>query len=53
MCNINAVTQSVYSAKNQELLDEHKQKFALSSEQWAGFRQWVEAGRKVKKGAKG
>lgn len=51
--NINAVTQSIYSTNNQELLDGHKQAFALSSNQWAGFRQWIGVGRKVKKGAKG
>ncbi|MGY5652176.1 ArdC family protein [Vibrio cincinnatiensis] len=51
--NFNVVTMSVYSNKNQELLDEHKQLFDLVSSEWAGFRQWVDIGRKVKKGSKG
>ncbi|WP_218670744.1 hypothetical protein, partial [Salmonella enterica] len=36
--NFNVVTMSVYSNKNQELLDEHKQLFDLVSSEWAGFR---------------
>ncbi len=51
--NLNSVTKSVYSSNNQELLDEHKELFNLSSNEWAGFKQWNEQGRKVKKGAKG
>ena len=53
MQNFNAVTESVYSPTNQEHLDQHKQLFGLASNEWAGFRQWIDAGRKVKKGAKG
>jgi len=51
--NINAVTELCYSTNNQERLDDHKHLFALTSHEWAGFRQWLDIGRKVKKGAKG
>ena len=53
MENFNAVTKAFYSPSNQGHLDEHKQAFGLASDEWAGFKQWKEAGRKVKKGAKG
>ncbi|EGQ9333567.1 TPA: DUF1738 domain-containing protein [Vibrio cholerae] len=53
MQNFNSVTQSLYSLSNQDHLEEHKNAYALSSNEWAGFRQWLEVGRKVKKGAKG
>ncbi|CAM3932121.1 ArdC family protein [Vibrio aquimaris] len=51
--NFNAVTGSIYSIQNQKHLDEHKEAFKLTGCAWAGFKQWQEAGRKVKKGAKG
>jgi antirestriction protein ArdC len=51
--NINTVTESVYSISNQNHLEEHKVLFQLGSDKWAGFKQWNELGRKVKKGAKG
>lgn len=53
MQNFNSVTKSIYSPINQEHLEEHKAAFELVSDEWAGFRQWLEVGRKVKKGAKG
>ncbi|MBJ7536971.1 DUF1738 domain-containing protein [Marinomonas sp. C1424] len=53
MENFNVVTHGVYSTQNQKFLEEHKVNFGLESSQWAGFHQWKEAGRKVKKGAKG
>ncbi|MBV7300209.1 ArdC family protein [Enterovibrio sp. NIFS-20-8] len=52
MENFNAVTNNFFSSNNQELLDEHKQMFGLDDDRWAGFRQWQQLGRKVKKGAK-
>jgi antirestriction protein ArdC len=53
MENFNAVTTSFYSEINQGHLEEHKENHDLSSNEWAGFHQWKDAGRKVKKGAKG
>lgn len=53
MENFNAVTKATYSPSNQDHLDKHREAFELSSNEWAGFKQWSEAGRKVKKGAKG
>jgi antirestriction protein ArdC len=53
MANLNAVTKQAYSATNQEHLEQHKMLFGLSSCEWAGFKQWADLGRKVKKGAKG
>lgn len=53
MQNFNAVTETFYSVSNQTHLEEHKELFGLQSDAWAGFKQWKEAGRKVKKGAKG
>ena len=53
MNNFNAVTQSEYSLNNQDLMEEHKKSFDLTSDEWAGFKQWADSGRKVKKGAKG
>lgn len=53
MENFNATTNSFYSANNQEHLEVHKEQYDLGSNEWAGFHQWKEAGRKVKKGAKG
>lgn len=53
MDNFNAVTKNFYSVNNQKFLDEHKESFELLSPEWAGFKQWKELGRKVKKGAKG
>lgn len=53
MENFNAVTGAFYSETNQAHLEDHKEAYELESDQWAGFHQWKEAGRKVKKGAKG
>jgi antirestriction protein ArdC len=53
MNNFNATTSNPYSANNQEHLEGHKEEFGLTSNEWAGFHQWKEEGRKVKKGAKG
>ena len=53
MNNINAVTKCYYSVSNQVHLEAHKKEFDLTSDFWAGFNQWKQVGRKVKKGAKG
>jgi antirestriction protein ArdC len=53
MENRNSVTNAFYSVSNQKHLEEHREAFELSSVEWAGFKQWKEKGRKVKKGAKG
>ena len=53
MENFNAVTNAHYSPANQDHLDAHKEAYELSSNAWAGFHQWKEKGRKVKRGAKG
>jgi antirestriction protein ArdC len=53
MENFNAVTNAIYSTANQAHLEEHKEAFELSANEWAGFKQWNELGRKVRKGAKG
>ena len=53
MQNFNAITGAVYSIYNQNHLEEHKVAFGLDADGWAGFYQWKEKGRKVKKGAKG
>jgi len=53
MDNFNTVTNAIYSANNQQHLEEHKEAYDLESDAWAGFKQWKEKGRKVKKGAKG
>jgi antirestriction protein ArdC len=53
MLNFNAVTKSFYSETNQKHLEDHKENFNLEANEWAGFHQWKEANRKVKKGAKG
>ncbi|WP_444891747.1 ArdC family protein [Microbulbifer sp. DLAB2-AA] len=53
MKNYNAVTDAAYSIYNQNHLEEHKVLHELDSDAWAGFKQWQEKGRKVKKGAKG
>lgn len=50
--NYNALTQNCYSTANQTNLEEHKEAFGLTSTAWAGFKQWKELGRQVKKGAK-
>ena len=52
MNNFNTVTNHSYSASNQKHLDDHKNLFNLTSDEWAGFNQWKEKGRKVRKGAK-
>lgn len=52
MTNFNTITDQVFSVKNQQLLEEHKDFFKLISDEWAGFQQWRKAGRKVRKGAK-
>ncbi len=53
MNNFNAITNSFYSVANQSHLEVHKEAFGLASDEWAGFKQWNEQGRKVSKGAKG
>ena len=53
MNNSNALTQAIYSTSNQQHLEEHKESYSLESDQWAGFNQWKDCGRQVKKGAKG
>lgn len=53
MNNINAVTKATYSVNNQAHLEEHKEAFELKSDLWAGFQQWKQQNRQVKKGAKG
>jgi antirestriction protein ArdC len=53
MTNYNAKTEAVYSVANQESLETFKELFELTSNEWAGFNQWKELGRQVKKGAKG
>ena len=53
MDNYNAVTKAAYATSNQEHLDLHREIFSLESDKWAGFKQWAEVGRKVRKGAKG
>lgn len=53
MNNSNALTNAFYSESNQKHLEDHKEAFELSSDTWAGFNQWKELDRKVKKGAKG
>jgi len=53
MNNINAVTKATYSVSNQAHLDDHKEAFEMLSDDWAGFHQWKDQDRKVKKGAKG
>lgn len=53
MDNFNSTTNSLYSPLNQEHLESHKMLFGLSSNEWAGFKQWQTDGRKVVKGAKG
>lgn len=53
MQNINKLTDAFYSVQNQKYLEGHKEEFSLTSNEWAGFHQWKECGRKVKKGAKG
>lgn len=52
MNNFNASTQNLYSLSNQHHLEEHKVLFGLESDQWAGYKQWKELGRQVKKGSK-
>ena len=50
--NFNYITNAVYSDKNQELLDLHAAQYELNSNAWAGFKQWADNNRKVKKGSK-
>lgn len=52
MENTNFVTGALYSSANQELLEEHKEGYGLISNQWAGYRQFQQAGRQVIQGAK-
>lgn len=51
--HINAVTNHTYALANQTRLQTHAEGYDLTSVEWAGFKQWQEVGRKVKKGAKG
>jgi antirestriction protein ArdC len=53
MENFNVSTKALYSVSNQGHLEEHKENFDLTANEWAGFHQWKTIGRKVKKGAKG
>jgi antirestriction protein ArdC len=53
MENFNAITNHVYSEKNQIELEDHKDEYGLDSDLWAGFTQWKTKGRKVCKGEKG
>lgn len=50
--NYNGVTGAIYSTQNQKHLEEHKEAFNLTSSVWAGYKQWQDKGRQVKKGAK-
>lgn len=52
LAHFNAVTKSFYGSSNQEHLQDHSDLFGFNSPQWAGFHQWKEIGRKVRKGAK-
>lgn len=52
MNNFNATTQNAYSPTNQEHLENHKEAFDLTSDAWAGYKQWLGVGRQVQKGAK-
>jgi antirestriction protein ArdC len=47
MENFNSVTNAFYSEQNQKHLEEHKESLNLKSNEWAGFKQWKEKGRKV------
>lgn len=50
---VNALTRSVYSAKNQQLLADAAMLSGSDSLEVAGFRQWLELGRCVAKGQHG
>jgi antirestriction protein ArdC len=49
----NGTNQHVYSARNTQILAEALQRNGWTSTQFAGFHQWLQAGRIVKKGEKG
>jgi len=49
----NATNNHVYSARNAEILEQALQRHGWTSPQFAGFHQWKQAGRVVKKGEKG
>lgn len=49
----NALTQSAYSGKNQKLLQDAAALAGIESTKVAGFKQWLELGRVVKKGEHG
>ena len=53
MEHLNAVTNNVFSAANQDHLTQHAQLLGLTSNQWAGFQQWKRLGRRVASGGKG
>jgi antirestriction protein ArdC len=50
---INGTNKHVYSARNAQQLAEAMQRNGWTSTEFAGFNQWRNAGRFVKKGAKG
>lgn len=52
MNNFNALTHQFYSVSNQSHLEKHKKQLEVSSDEWAGFHQWRQLNRQVKKGAK-
>jgi len=52
MNNFNTVTNAAYAESNQKHLETHKKKFTLSSDSWAGYKQWQDQNRQVKKGEK-
>ena len=50
---INPTTNRAYSGNNVQALETHQAMNNLESPYYAGYKQWLEAGRVVKKGAKG
>jgi len=49
----NGTNQHVYSARNTQSLAEALQRNGWTATEFAGFHQWIQAGRVVKKGEKG
>ncbi len=49
---LNAKTESTYSVKNSELLSKSANANGFDSLEVAGYKQWAELGRQVKKGEK-
>ena len=45
--NYNPVSGALFSDANQSHLEAHKKLFDLKSNEWAGYKQWQEAGRVV------